>query len=238
MGLLYEKSPKKYREFMDNRKWHYDLSRRFDGSFGILGGARYDNTQWGNGYALAYTIPRKTLRLTGAPPSKFSKKYKLPARIWGTEADDAFLSLEAVKDKDGKSPALDEETLANDSAMQIIGRLNAEDVSIAALRCYAHHQDHGIRRHAAQRAAGLAQNHIGWTVARFDKPVGGGPLIVELLKSKDARVRRAGVTAIRISPETLRKLAAAEVQSGHPGGRSDRIDQLTALYQRARATAT
>ncbi|MDP7107353.1 MAG: DUF6288 domain-containing protein, partial [Roseibacillus sp.] len=31
MGLLYEKRPQHYREFMDNRKWHYDLSRRFDG---------------------------------------------------------------------------------------------------------------------------------------------------------------------------------------------------------------
>jgi len=44
MGLLHDKDPKKYREFMDNRVWHYDLSRRWDGSFGILGGARYDNT--------------------------------------------------------------------------------------------------------------------------------------------------------------------------------------------------
>jgi len=203
MGLLYEKNPKEYREFMDNRQWHYDLSRRWDGSFCILGGARYDNTSWGAAYGLAYTIPRKTLRLTGAPPSKFSKKYRLPERPWGTRADDEFLSLEPAVDKDGNSPAINEETLANDSAMQIIGRLNAEDVSIETLRRYAHHQDHGIRRHAAQRAAGLAQNHIGWTVARFDKPAGGGPLIVELLKSRDARVRRAGVTAIRISPERL-----------------------------------
>ena len=42
MALLREKKPLQYREFMDNRKWHYDLSRRFDGSFGILGGAGYD----------------------------------------------------------------------------------------------------------------------------------------------------------------------------------------------------
>jgi hypothetical protein len=38
MGLLHERKPKQYREFMDNRKWHYELSRRFNGSFGILGG--------------------------------------------------------------------------------------------------------------------------------------------------------------------------------------------------------
>ena len=33
--------------------------------------------------------------------------------------------------------------------------------------------------------------------------------------------------------ETLRQMAAAEVQSGRPGGRSDRVDQLAALYDRA-----
>ena len=36
MGLLYDKKPTKYREFMDNRKWHYDLSRRFNGTFTVL----------------------------------------------------------------------------------------------------------------------------------------------------------------------------------------------------------
>ena len=93
MGLLYEKRPKQYREFMDNRKWHYDLSRRFDGSFGILGGAGYDAEKWkgawGTAYALTYTIPRKTLRITGAPPTKFSKQYQLPKQPWGSEADNA-----------------------------------------------------------------------------------------------------------------------------------------------------
>ena len=56
---------------------------------------------WGAAYPLAYTIPRKTLRITGAPRGKFSKPYQLPKQPWGTEADNAFLSLEAVPDKDG-----------------------------------------------------------------------------------------------------------------------------------------
>jgi len=203
MGFMVHKNPKKYREFMDNRKWHYDLSRRWDGSFGILGGARYDDTNWGVGFALAYTMPRKTLRLTGAPVSKYSHKYQLPIRPWGTDADDEFLSLAAAVDKDGKSPAIDQETLAENSGLPTLNRMNAEDVSIETLRSYAHHQDHDLRRIAAQRVAGLAQNHIGWTVRKSDKPVGDGQLIVELLKSKDARVRRAGVTSIRILPDTL-----------------------------------
>ena len=58
MGLLHSRRPEQYREFMDHRKWHYDLSRRFDGSFGILGGAGYDKELWGVAFPLAYTIPR------------------------------------------------------------------------------------------------------------------------------------------------------------------------------------
>ena len=92
MGLLHEKKPRQYRDFMDQRQWHYDLSRRFDGSFGILGGAGYDKEQWGVAYPLAYTIPRKTLRITGAAPTQFSKLFKLPELPWGTEADNAFFS--------------------------------------------------------------------------------------------------------------------------------------------------
>ncbi|NCQ36190.1 hypothetical protein GW813_14180, partial [bacterium] len=70
MGLLHEKKPKQYRDFMDKRSWHYDLSRRFDGSFGILGGGGYDKEQWGVAYGWAYTVPRKNLRIFGAPPTK------------------------------------------------------------------------------------------------------------------------------------------------------------------------
>ena len=112
MALMHEKRPLQYREFMDNRKWHYDLSRRFDGSCGILGGARYDDLEWGNLFPWAYTFPRKTLRVTGAPPSKFSKTYQLPKRPWGTAADDVFVSLEPVADKHGKRQDISGETLA------------------------------------------------------------------------------------------------------------------------------
>lgn len=210
MGLLCEKSPKKYREFMDNRRWHYDLSRRWDGSFGILGGARYDNTQWGNGYALAYTIPRKTLRITGAPPSRFSKKYKLPARIWGTEADDAFLSLEAARDKAGKSPDIDAETLANGSSMPIMGRLYAADANSETMWSYLHHQDHGIRHHAACKLAGVKVNHLGGPVAREAVDIAA---MLEMLRSADPRVRRAGVGAIYAAHRARRSEPAKELPS-------------------------
>lgn len=211
MGLLHDKMPAQYREFMDNRQWHYDLSRRFDGSFGILGGARYDNVQWGAGYALAYTAPRKTLRVTGAPPSKFSTKYKLPQRPWGTKADDAFASIEPAAYQDGTRPDLSGETLAGDSAIGLLKRLASPDLSDETIRRCAHHRDHAIRLFAARKAAGLSSSYLG-------RAAGGGgekrpALILELLWSNDARVRRAVVHAVSegYSGEELQKFLAPEV---------------------------
>ncbi len=194
MGLLQQKMPGQYREFMDNRRWHYELSRRFDGSFGILGGADYDTVAWGAGYALTYTIPRKTLRITGAPPSKFSKPYQLPQRPWGTQADDAFDSIEPVAYPDGKHPDISGETLANDSGRPLLARFTQSEVSDDTLRRYVHHPDHFVRLIAARKAMGLDTFYLG-------KPIEGGgkprpALLLEFIRSKDARVRRAAIHAV------------------------------------------
>jgi len=193
MGLLYEKRPGHYRQFMDHRKWHYELSRRWDGSFGILGGARYDNVSWGAAYVLTYTIPRKTLRITGAPRSKFAKTCQLPRRPWGTAADDAFASIEPIADRDGKRPDFSKETLARDSGRPALGRLTRSDVTDAELRRYAHHPDNEIRRIAVRKAMGINTHYLG-------KGGGGGKrrpaLVRECLRSKDARLRHAAVDAI------------------------------------------
>ncbi|HEX5789888.1 MAG TPA: DUF6288 domain-containing protein, partial [Luteolibacter sp.] len=117
MGLMHDKTPLKYREFMDNRQWFYELSRRHDGSMGIVSatfgnGGRYDEPRsWGIGLALSYTIPRKHLRIAGAPPSKFCKRYPLPKRPWGNQADESFLSFTSSPDKSGKAPVWDDEKL-------------------------------------------------------------------------------------------------------------------------------
>jgi hypothetical protein len=191
MALLHEKKPLQYREFMNHRKWHYDLSRRFDGSFGILGGAGYDNTEWGACYPWAYTFPRKTLRITGAPPSKFSKFYQLPVRPWGTELDDAFISLEPVADKNGKGQDLSGEVLSRDSANPLIARLNERDLSDVEIRHYVSHPEYLIRHMVANNAAGLTLDYM------FPKP---GPrvrpdLLEEFCKHPDPRVRNAGFRA-------------------------------------------
>ncbi len=196
MGLLHDKKPTQYREFMNKRQWHYDLSRRWDGSFGILGGARYDNIEWGGGYSLAYTIPRKTLRITGAPKTKFSRPYQLPERPWGTKADDVFVSLEAATDKDGKRQDLSSETLANDSGRSYQAKIvGGGEVSDALIRQYAHHQDHSIRLTAARKAMGINSAYIGWrTPGGAIRPA----LVLELFQSKDPRVRRAVIEAMTI----------------------------------------
>ena len=189
MALLHEKKPLQYREFMDNRKWHYDMSRRFDGSFGILGGAGYDKVEWGGCYPWAYTFPRKTLRITGAPPSKFSKTHQLPGRPWGTAADDVFLSMEPVG---GKRGDLSKEVLARDSAKPLIIRLNGtKDLDDDEIRRYVYHPEYLIRHMVSNVAGGLSADYM------FPKP--GQRLRPELLeefaRAEDPRVRNAGIRA-------------------------------------------
>lgn len=202
MGLLYSKRPELYREFMNNRRWHYELSRRFDGSFGILGGARYDDISWGAGYALTYIIPRKTLRITGAPPTKFSKTYQLPKRPWGTKADDAFESIESAEMPDGTRPDFSNEKLAEGSGLQILERFSNPDIDDETLLRYAHHPFFFFRLIAARRIMGLDSHYLG-------KAKGEGrvrpKLAMQLLNSKDPRVRRAIIQAIseRLNGEEL-----------------------------------
>ncbi len=217
MGLMREKKPRQYRDFMDNRKWHYDLSRRFDGSFGILGGSGYDKEQWGVAYPLAYTIPRKTLRIAGAPRTKFSKPCQLPRQLWGTEADNTFLSLEAVADEDGKKQDLSKETLARDSSMAFIRRFHgSQQPTDDEIRRYIHHQEHNIRNIAACKALGINSGYIGWKA-------GGGKvrmnLVMEFLRHHDPRVRRAMFGALLNKPDVITpevfELAAQAVRDPH-----------------------
>ena len=201
MSLLHERSPRQYRDFMDNRRWHYDLSRRFDGSFGILGGAGYDKEQWGVAYPLAYTLPRKTLRIAGAPRTKYSKPYQLPKQIWGVEADNVFLSFESVPQKDGSLQDLSLENLAHDSAMQFIRRFHdSKQPTDDEIRKYIHHRDHSIRNIAAFKALGINSGYIGW------KSAGGQVrtnLVMEFLQHHDARVRRAMFGALPGKKEVI-----------------------------------
>lgn len=203
MGLMAEKKPVKHREFMNNRQWFYDISRRHDGSFGIVGGgSRYDKELWGTGMALSFTVPRKTLRMTGAPPSKFSKKYQLPTRPWGTARDEEFYRLDPAAGTKLSAAMVDTETLKDHSSWPIYRTLMNPKVSDETLFQYAHHPDHGIRRYAVDAIYKHKRDH----------------LILKLLQSTDVRTRHAGTIAIygtfkrrpmgadRLTPEMIKLL--------------------------------
>ncbi len=88
--------PDQYRKAMDRLTWWHDLSREPGGSIGIA------QLVWENGIigasgagvGLSYTAPLRTLRITGAPRTEYSRNYTLPAHLWGTQADRAFLSID------------------------------------------------------------------------------------------------------------------------------------------------
>lgn len=95
-SYLMEEKPALYRECMDRLAWWHDLSREYGGSIGIAT-LDYEEGRVGTsgpGIGLSYTAPLRTLRSTGAPPTRFSQKYSLPKHLWGTKADLAFFSID------------------------------------------------------------------------------------------------------------------------------------------------
>jgi hypothetical protein len=96
LSSLMKEKPALYRECMERLTWWHDLSREPGGSIGIA------TMEWGDGHVghsgpgigLSYTAPLRTLRITGAQPTKFSQQYTLPQNLWGTKADQAFLSID------------------------------------------------------------------------------------------------------------------------------------------------
>jgi hypothetical protein len=195
MCLLQDTKPAQYRDFLDNRKWHYDMSRNWDGSFTILGGAKYETVEWGGCYPWVYVFPRKSLSITGAPPTKFSKTYQLPKRPWGTAADDVFLSLEAAPDKDGKRMDLSGETLAKDSAKPLIERLQAAgELSDDEIRRYARHPEFLIRHMVVNHAAGIRPHYMWREKVNKERP----GLLDEFMRDADPRVRYAGLRAATV----------------------------------------
>ena len=97
--FMLEYDPDMYHATMRRFRWTYDLGRQASGAFFFPGGhASLNNTDAGISLALAYTAPLKTLHITGAPRSKYAKDFTLPERLWGTEADLAFLTSKHHKD--------------------------------------------------------------------------------------------------------------------------------------------
>ncbi|MDX1682200.1 MAG: DUF6288 domain-containing protein, partial [Phycisphaeraceae bacterium] len=185
MQLLREKKPAQWRSFMDERRWHFELSRRPDGSIGIEDCDGYDvsatehTRSWGTIHALVYTAARKNLRIFGAPPTKWSKKHPLPERPWGTPADDVFQSLEPAEHAPGQQMDLSRERIPTDASAALNRRLRQSDPRETSWQ-YAHHPEFAFRMGAAKT---MVQQNLD-------------DLILRCLKSNDPRVRDVGVGAI------------------------------------------
>ena len=128
--------------------------------FGILGGDGYNTIEWGNLYPWAYTFPRKTLRITGAPTSKFSKTHALPKRPWGVEADDIFLSMQSVPDASGGLLDLSGEVLTRHSSKPFIISLNASELTDDDFRRHIRHPEFLNRHMIANMATGLTADPL------------------------------------------------------------------------------
>jgi hypothetical protein len=91
--FMLDDDPDLYHTTMQRFRWFHDLGRQASGAFyGHVDHPSLEPDELGISLALAYTAPLKTLCITGAPRSKHARDFTLPARLWGTEADIAFLS--------------------------------------------------------------------------------------------------------------------------------------------------
>lgn len=193
MGLVKDKRPVQYRSFMDERRWMYELARTHDGMFGWSAGHNVGYTDvntgkpCGNYIPLIYTLPRKQLRIFGAPSTKFSKTYELPDRAWGTAADDVFYSLEPGEYAPGKRLDISKETIRNGASRAIFDILGKPDVSEETLLGYALHIDQGIRASTMGQISKRGLHH----------------LTMALLKSQDPRGRHSGVLGISALPKPM-----------------------------------
>jgi hypothetical protein len=188
MGLMADKRPKQYREYMDARRWMLELARRHTGAIGIAGGqeSNYDQASgeklaWGTFNALNYTLPRKRLHLFGAPLSKWAKSYQLPQRPAGsTAADDDFSSPFSVPGGSWSKDDIFKETLMEHSGWAVSGQVCNDKVTDKTLLTYLHHPEITHRFEA-----------MG-AMLKFKKDA----ILLELLRSKDSRVRHVGIMAI------------------------------------------
>ncbi len=187
--LVAEKRPKQHREYLDVRRWSLELSRRYTGAMGIAGGeeGNYDQASgekpiaWGTFNALNYTAPRKHLHLYGAPLSKFAKSYQLPVRPKDSvPADDDFNSPFPVPGGPLADDDLLKESLMKHGGWYVPGLVNNDKVTDETLLTYLHHPEITYRFDAMGAMLKYKKDKI----------------LLDLLRSKDARLRHVGIMAM------------------------------------------
>lgn len=186
--LMAEKRPKQHREYLDVRRWSLELARRHNGSIGIAGGEEHNYDQpsgeklaWGTFNALNYTAPRKHLHLFGAPPSKFAKSYQLPVRPKDSvAADDDFSSPFPVPGGPWKDGDVFAETLMKQGGYYVWGQVHNDKVTDETLLYYLHHPEISHRFEAMNAMLKHKKDNI----------------LLDLLRSEDARLRHVGIMAM------------------------------------------
>jgi hypothetical protein len=186
--LMAQKRPKQHREYLDVRRWSLELARRYTGAIGVAGGeeGNYDQASgeklaWGTFNALNFTAPRKYLHLYGAPLSKYAKTYQLPIRPKDSiAADDDFSSPFPVPGGPLTEDDVLKETLMKNGGFYIPGQVNNDKVTDETLRTYLHHPEITYRFDA-----------MG-AMLKYKKDA----MILDCLRSKDARLRHVGIMAM------------------------------------------
>ena len=180
-ALILDYDPDLYYKTNQRLEWWYSLSRQPSGGFvpGSLLVQTNDPVAAGVSMALVYTAPLKTLRITGARRSKYAKDFKLPARLWGNDADRAFLSSKHNRDfyKYGKAEEI------HIPHQQLPVQLGSKNVSHLPLKTLLKNVRHG--RYEIRLAAAKA--------LRMNKHFGE---LEKLLRDPDPRLRRAGLDGI------------------------------------------
>ncbi len=182
-SYLLKDRPNQFRKAMDRLTWWHDLSREPGGSIGIAQLAWENGIigASGAGVGLSYTAPLRTLRITGAPRTRYSRDYTLPAKLWGTRADRAFLSIDPNPTYFDYGP--DEPTHIPFYALGGAyhkPRIDLKQVPREVLLKNVYHRRYMIRVQAAK-----ALREVG----AFDE-------LETLLRNSDPRVRRAGLDGL------------------------------------------
>jgi hypothetical protein len=180
-SYLMNKRPAAYRDMMNRITWWVDLSRFANGGLGIATCTGYNDVASGAGVALLYTAPLKTLRITGAPRSRFAKDFTLPERLWGNDADLAFLDIDnnPAYNRYGK----DEPTHVPFNLLGSAytkGTIDTQTVPRGQIIKNVYHRRYMIR---AQAAKGLRRT-------------GELETLTSMLDDRDPRVRRAALDGI------------------------------------------
>ncbi|MCP3915962.1 MAG: hypothetical protein GY711_10440 [bacterium] len=221
-----------YQRQMRELAWYYDLCRQPGGGFSMLptppDNKRYQGLAWGTGaIGLTYTAPRRTLRITGAPRTKFSERAKRTGITWGTAADREFLS---TRDASG----FGEE---REDPREVYARLLGKKKGAATVEFCARHLRHysPLVRSWAARALGErndAEAHAA---------------LAEAARDADPRVRRAAFDGVsgydnwsrpmrgRVSPAVVSSLFLPAIVETLKDGRSAWWEIDGALFALGRA---